>query len=276
MKSIIEFYDVKTGQVTELKRFDFRMEAPFYRDDNTLMFNEGGSIYQIDLTSGAVSKIDTGYCTRCNNDHVLSPDGNTLAVSHNTVEDGQSRIYLVDLTGKDEPRLVTPLAPSYLHGYSPDGKTLAYCANRGGDYDVYTIPVKGGVETRLTETLGLDDGPEYGADGSIFFNSVRDGNMNCYRMDANGENVTRLTDNGLNCWFPHISPDMRMIAYISYDPNEVEAGDHPANKNVALHLCDPDGSNDRVVVELFGGQGTINVNSWKPDSSGFAYVRYEL
>ena len=275
MKSIIEFYDLASGKVTELKRFDFLMEAPFFASNDKLMYNAEGKIYQIELATGEVSQVDTGFCIRCNNDHVLSPDGTKLAVSHHP-EDGQSRVFLVDLTGKEEPKLITPNAPSYLHGYSPDGKTLAYCANRNGDYDVYCISVEGGEEVQLTKSPGLDDGPEYGADGKIYFNSVRDGLMNCYRMDANGENVTRLTDNGLNCWFPHIAPDMSVIAYIAYDPAEVAADDHPANKNVTLRLCDPDGGNDREAVKLFGGQGTINVNSWKPDSSGFAFVRYEL
>lgn len=275
--SILELYDIQTGRVTELKRFDHMIEAPFFRGEKELFFNAGGRIFRLWLENGEAEEIPTGYCTRCNNDHVLSPDGKLLAVSHHTAEDGQSRIYVIDLENRQPPRLVTPIAPSYLHGWSPDGKTLSYCAERNGEYDVYVIPAEGGLETQLTFAPGLDDGPEYSADGKhIYFNSVRDGLMNCYRMDANGENVVKLTDNGRNNWFPHISPDGSVIVYVSYHADDVAPGDHPANKNVELRRILPDGTGDETLVRLFGGQGTINVNSWTPDSRHFAFVRYEL
>jgi Tol biopolymer transport system component len=165
---------------------------------------------------------------------------------------------------------------SYLHGWSPDGSTLSYCASRDGEFDVYVIPAEGGEEKRLTFTPGLDDGPEYSPDGKrIYFCSVRAGHMDCYFMDTNGENVCRLTDNGRNNWFPHISPDGKTVAYISYG-DEIAPGDHPADKWVELRLMTADGENDRLAVRLFGGQGTINVNSWMPDSRHLAFVRYEI
>lgn len=275
--SILELLDTQTGEVRELKRFDYLIEAPFFRGSKELFFNAGGHIFRLMTDSGEIDQIDTGYCNRCNNDHVLSPDGKLLAVSHNTVEDRESRIYLIDLEGTQPPRLVTPLAPSYLHGWSPDASTLCYCARRNGDYDVYTIPAEGGVEKQLTAVEGLDDGPEYSADGKyIYFNSIRGGLMDCYRMDVDGSNVVRLTDNGRNNWFPHISPDCTKIVYISYNAAEVPPSSHPGNKNVELRIMNPDGSDDRTLVKLFGGQGTINVNSWMPDSRHLAFVRYEL
>lgn len=274
--SILELMDIETGKTTELKRFDFLMEAPFFHGENELFFNTGGHIYRMWMDSKEVEEIPTGYCNHCNNDHVLSPDGKQLAVSHATEEDHQSRIYIIDLEGNQPPRLITPLAPSFLHGWSHDGKTLAYCASREGEYDVYTISVDGGVEKRLTFTPGLDDGPEYSADGKIYFNSVRNGLMDCYCMEADGENVVRLTDNGRNNWFPHISPDGSKIVYISYNADEVPPGSHPQNKNVELRAISPDGTNDRTLLKMFGGQGTLNVNSWMPDSKHFAFVRYEL
>ncbi len=275
--SILELLDTVTGETREIKRFDYLIEAPFFRGEKELFFNAGGHIFRMRLGSGEVEQIDTGYCNHCNNDHVLSPDGKLLAVSHNTEEDHESRIYLIDLENSQPPRLVTPLAPSYLHGWSPDGKTLAYCARRKGDYDVYTIPAEGGVERQLTAMEGLDDGPEYSLDGKyIYFNSVRSGLMDCYRMDVDGANVVKLTDNGRNNWFPHISPDCTMIVYISYNAAEVPPSSHPGNKNVELRIMKPDGSDDRTLVKLFGGQGTINVNSWMDDSRHLAFVRYEI
>lgn len=275
--SILEQLDTKTGEVQTIKRFDRHIEAPFFRGEGELLFNSNGRIFRFWMNSGEVEEISTGYCNHCNNDHVLSPDGRLLAVSHAAEEDHLSRIYVIDLEDSKPPRLITPLAPSYLHGWSPDGKMLAYCASRNSEYDVYVIPADGGVEMRLTYAEGLDDGPEYSPDGKyIYFNSVRSGLMDCYRMDANGENQLRLTDNRRNNWFPHISPDGSLIAYVSYSADEVEPGSHPANKNVELRLMNPDGTEDRTAVKLFGGQGTLNVNSWMPDSRHLAFVRYEL
>ncbi len=276
--SILELLDITTGETTEIARFDYLIEAPFFRGENELFYNTSGKIYRMFMDSKKVEMIDTGYCTRCNNDHVLSPDGKLLAVSHGTHEDGQSRIYIIDLENPENPpRLVTPLAPSFLHGWSADGTTLAYCASRKGEYDIYTVPAVGGIEKQITFTEGLNDGPEYSSDGKyIYFNSVRSGFMDCYRMDLNGENVERLTNNGKNNWFPHISPDCEKVVYIAYNADEVPAGSHPSNKNVELRKMNPDGSGDELVIKLFGGQGTINVNSWMPDSKRLAFVRYEV
>ena len=275
--SILELLDIRTGETTELKRFDTLIEAPFFRGENELLYNTGGRIYRLWVDSGKIAEIPTGECIHCNNDHVLSADGTMLAVSHSPETDHKSRIYILGLDPEFPPQLVTPEGPSYLHGWSPDGKTLAYCASRNGEYDVYTIPADGGEEKQLTDTPGLNDGPEYSPDGKyIYFNSVRGGLMDCYSMDADGGNVMRLTDNGRNNWFPHISPDGAVIAYISYDPAEVKPGDHPANKNVEIRRINPDGTGDETVVKFFGGQGSLNVNSWMPDSRRLAFVRYEL
>lgn len=277
VNSILCLLHVESGEVTELKRFPHRMEAPFFRSESELLYNENGRIFCLHTDTGEIREIPTGTCTRCNNDHVLSPDGSMLAVSHSPEPDRQSRIYILDLDPLSPPRLITPTGPSYLHGWSPDGRTLAYCACRNGDYDVYTIPAEGGEEKRLTDTPGLDDGPEYSPDGRyIWFNSVRAGLMDCWRMDADGKNPVRMTDNGRNNWFPHVSPDGSAVAYISYDPAEVQPGDHPANKNVEIRCMNPDGSGDRTLVKFFGGQGSLNVNSWMPDSRRLAFVRYEL
>ena len=190
-----------------------------------------------------------------------------------------SRVYIVPIGG-GEPRLVTENCPSFLHGWSPDGETLAYCAFRdmekGGD--IYTIPVSGGEERQLTFTEGLNDGPEYSPDGKhIWFNSVRSGLMQAWRMNADGSEQTQMTfDEGWNTWFPHISPDGKKVVMIAYKKGDLKPGEHLPHKWVELRLMNADGSRLKTLLTLFGGQGTINVNSWAPDSKRFAYVRYEL
>lgn len=273
--SILETVDVATGQRTVLKRFDSLIEAPnWLPEGDALLYNAGGSLWRFDLATGESRKIPTGEADRCNNDHVISPDGKQVGLSHGTAGFG-SRVYVAPLSG-GEARLVTPVGPSYLHGWSPDGKTLAYCAQREGEFDIYTMPVAGGEETRLTDAPGLDDGPEYSPDGRhIWFNSVRSGLMQVWRMEADGQNQTRMTwDEGSNCWFPHLSPDGEQVAYIAYKKGDVAPGDHPPCKDVEIRLMDKEGQNTRVLVKLFGGQGTLNVNSWSPDGTRLAFVSY--
>ena len=208
---------------------------------------------------------------------MLSADGQRIAISHGTKEDGRSRIYTLPISGGN-PQLVTPMAPSYLHGWSPDGKQLAYCAERKGNYDVYVIPADGGEEQRLTTAEGLDDGPEYAPDGKhIWFNSVRSGLMQVWRMKADGSEQTQMTfDETRNAWFPHVSPDGKQVVFITYYKGDLEPGQHLANKNVELRIMPAEGGESRLLVKLFGGQGTINVNSWAPDSRRFAFVSYRL
>ncbi|MBR2271815.1 MAG: Gfo/Idh/MocA family oxidoreductase [Fibrobacter sp.] len=280
-RSILEIFDIETGKSEVLDEFDCVIEAPNWSADGKfLTFNREGRIYKYEIASGDVTEVPSYFVDNCNNDHVLAPDGTGLYVSHHTKEDGLSRIYKIFYDGR-MPELVTPLAPSYLHGITPDGKMLAYCAERNGEYDIYTIPTAGGNETQLTTAFGLNDGPEYDCDGEyIWFNSVRTGRMQAWRMKADGSEQTQMTfDAHLNTWFPHISPDRTKVVMLAYHERDVRPGEHVPNKNVEIRLMtgsDKTGwSEPRTILKLFGGQGTINVNSWAPDSKRFAYVRYE-
>lgn len=187
------------------------------------------------------------------------------------------------MEGSDQPRLVAghPSAPSYWHGWSPDGRTIAYTAiwPETNDYDIYVKDLAGGPERRITTAPGLDDGSEYSPDGRyLYFNSARSGAMQIWRMDAadggNPEQVT--TEASYRDWFPHLSPDGRWIAFVSFGL-DVELGDHPPNRNIVLRIMPTDGSAPpRILTRLFGGQGTMNVRSWSPDGKSIAFVSYRL
>ena len=275
--SILECVDVDSGARTALAELDFLIEAPNWtQDGKALVYNSKGRILRFDLATRQSREIPTGFAVNCNNDHVLSTDGRLIAVSHRTVEDGLSRIYTLPLAGGD-PTLITPIAPSFLHGWSPDGRTLAYCGERNGDWDIYTIPAIGGKETRLTAKAGRNDGPEYSPDGrAIWFNSTRSGLMQVWRMAKDGSGQMQMTRDESNSWFPHLSPDGRRVAYIAYRKGDVEPEAHPANKDVELRLMPADGGGFKTIAKLFGGQGTINVSSWSPDSRTLAFVSYRL
>jgi TolB protein len=253
-------------------------EAPNWtRDGAAFIFNEDGRIRRLPVGGGQPQTIDTEFALRCNNDHGISPDGKTLAISDQSQGDHQSIIYLLPITG-GTPRRITQKSPSYWHGWSPDGKTLAYPGQRSGEFDIYTISTEGGEEKQLTTAIGLDDGPEYTPDGKyIYFNSVRTGRMQIWRMHPDGGAQEQVTSDDLNNWFPHISPDGRWLVFLSYG-KEVEG--HPENKDVMLRIVPltDDKVDGKIVVmaKLFGGQGTINVPSWSPNSKQLAFVSYQL
>jgi TolB protein len=273
VESVLETMTVPAGERRVVHRAREHFEAPNWSPDGrTLLFNQRGLLYTIPAAGGSPKKLDTGFATRCNNDHGFSPDGKWLAISHSPDDD--SLIYVLPAAG-GTPRLVTPDGPSYWHGWSPDGTTLAYCARRKGEFDVYVIPASGGAERRLTEAPGLDDGPEYTPDGRfIYFNSERTGLMKIWRMAADGSAQEQVTFDGEYAdWFPHPSPDGKWVVFLSYDRS---VKGHPPNQDVALRLMPLSGGEPKILARLFGGQGTINVPSWSPDSTRIAFVSYRL
>lgn len=251
-----------------------RFEAPNWMPDGrTLLFNRNGRIEKIPVQGGIPQVLDTGFATRCNNDHLISPDSRQLGISDNSQEDHNSLVYIVPIAG-GAPRRITQKSPSYLHGWSPDGKTLAFVGERNGEFDIYAIPAAGGEEMRLTTAKGLDDGPEYTPDGKyIYFNSERTGHMQIWRMRADGSAQEQVTFGQENDWFPHISPNGEWMVFLTYDQN---VRGHPENKDVVLRLMSLKDRNIIVLAKLFGGQGTINVPSWSPDGSQLAFVNYQL
>lgn len=282
--SYLEIYDIPTRTHKIIKTFPFLIEAPNWTPDGKwLVINKGGRLYKL-APDGSTDLIEipTGAITQCNNDHVITADGRWIGLSSNDPSNKRSYnsyIYVVPFEGGG-PRRITPVGPSYLHGISPDGKMAAYCAFRGpnNEQDVYAMPLDGGEEIRLTNAPGLDDGPEYSPDGrQIWFNSVRTGRMQVWTMKADGQNQTQMTfDEDMNSWFPHISPDGKTVVYIAYHAYEIDPGSHVANLNVQLRMIPASGGTPEVLTELFGGQGSLNVNSWSPDSRQFAYVSYRL
>jgi hypothetical protein len=249
-------------------------EAPNWsRDGAFLIFNSEGKIRRLALNGTEPTTINTDPQNRCNNDHGISPDGQSLAISDSSGSSQKSSIFIVPIAG-GTPRQVTQYSPSYWHGWSPDGKTLAYAGQREGEFDIYTIPVGGGQETRLTTAKGLDDGPEYSPDGDyIYFNSERTGQMQIWRMKADGSEQEQVLPDETNDWFPHISPDGKWMVFLSYDKS---VSGHPGEKDVVLNLMSMDDKKVHVLAKLFGGQGTINVPSWSPDSKKLAFVSYLL
>jgi TolB protein len=272
--SNLELLEVASGKRDIIYTVPYSIQAPNWtKDGKNLIFNDNkGLINRMDLSSKTVSTLNTGTVTNNNNDHVISFDGSMLGLSNSVKALGGSIIYTVPLNG-GIPKQITPKGPSYLHGWSPDGNFLVFCGERNGEYDVYRVPAAGGPEVRLTETKGLDDGPEYTPDGKyIYFNSVRSGSMQIWRMSPDGKNPEQVTSDEFNNWFAHISPDGKWIVFISFLKEEVQPGIHPPYKHVLIRMMPFSGGPAKVIAYVYGGQGTINTPSWSPDSKRVAFV----
>ena len=279
--SVLEVLEVATGRRQVVLHSALPLEAPNWtKDGSALIYNTSGRapetrgrLYRFDLGTRQSSLLDTGSANRNNNDHVLSFDGSMLGISDQSTTGGGSTIFTLPAQG-GTPKRITPLTPSYLHGWSPDGQRLVYTGGRNGEFDIYTAAADGsGPEVRLTDAKGIDDGPEYSPDGKyIYFNSVRGGStMQIWRMKADGADPEAVTNDELNNWFPHLSPDGQWIAFISF-PKTVDPSDHPYYKQVTLRLMPVAGGAPRVIAYVYGGQGTLNVPSWSPDGTMLAFV----
>ena len=278
--SYIEIVDILTGKIETVLKVKGHYEAPNRHPDNYLILYSYGKLKKLDLETKALSKIYTGNVTAINNDHGLSPDGKLLVLSNfDKLGSGWSEmvssLYIVPVEG-GEPKKISEDQICFWHGWSPDGSTLAYVGWDSEDLDIYTIAATGGPSKRLTSTKGLDDGPEYSPDGKyIYFNSFRTGHMQLWRMGVDGSNPEQLTFDAYSNWFPHISPDNKWIVYIFYIENQQQG--HPFGKKVKLRLMNLETQEIKDLTSVFfGGQGTINVPSWSPDSNKVAFVRYSV
>jgi Tol biopolymer transport system component len=236
-----------------------------------------GSLFTIPVEGGEPEKINTGFANNINNDHGISFDGKLLAISHGRsgLPGGGSTVYVLPLEG-GTPQMITENTPSYWHGWVPNNKEVLYVAQRNKIpiYNIYSNSIKGGKEVALTSNKTGEhvDGCEYSADGKfIYFNASFSGTMQIWRMKPDGSGREQLTFDEYNDWFPHISPDGKWIVFISFPP-DIEVNSHPSYKRVMLRLMPVAGGSPKVISYLYGGQGTINVPSWSPDSKSIAFV----
>ena len=284
--SKISIYDLERRSVRTVFVAKEIWEAPNWsRDGRFLLVNARGKLFRLplDTARSEPQPLDLDPSLRCNNDHDFSPDGKRIAFSASSPASRQSQVYVAGADGSN-PRLVAPAVPSYFHGWSPDGRFLAYVGQRSGRYNLFRVPAGGGEEQRLTSNAPYDDGPDYSPDGKwIYFNSNRSGGWDIWRMPADGAGpgdakAERVTDDEWEDWFPHPSPDGRWMLVFSFPKGTT--GHNDRMPGVQLRLFPLPGVTLRpvkpqVLTTFFGGQGTVNVNSWSPDSKRFAFVIYE-
>ncbi len=274
----METMNVFDGKRMVIYEKDGRFEAPNWMPDGKkLLFNMDGLIYKIPVTGGDIEKLNTDFANNNNNDHGISFDGKLLAISHHRqgLNGGGSTVYVLPIEG-GVPKMVTENTPSYWHGWAPNNKEVVYVAIRDGKsvYNLYSNSINGGKEIALTDIKEGEhvDGCEYSPDGKyIYYNGNHTGTMQIWRMKPDGSGREQLTFDAYNDWFPHISPDGKWIVLISF-PADIDPNSHPSYKRVMLRIMPVSGGDPKVIGYLYGGQGTINVPSWSPDSKEIAFV----
>jgi TolB protein len=262
-----------SGRSTIVYSQPAHFQAPNWsRDGKSLVFNQDGRIFQIPVTGGAPQAIPAGAATNCSGSHGFSPDGKWLAITCSMPDRPERRVYIIP-SGGGTPRLVTENT-GYFHSWSPDGKTILFTRGSRGSGNIYSISVDGGPETALTTGSGISDDPDYSPDGRyIYFNTDRWGGMQIARMRPDGSQPEQVTFDAFKNWTPHPSPDGKSIVFISYDPNVTT---HAANQDIALRILSTSDNRIRTLVNLVGGDGSMNVPNWSPDSKSLAVVSYQM
>jgi len=279
--------DVDAGTAELIFESDELFEAPNWSPDGTtLVLNSRGGLYLLNVNTCALTQLDLGGIEHVNNDHILSPDGAQIYFS------AAGALYSVPIDGGEVQKISNDFPAQWqyhywLHGVSADGRTLAYVStqataddwsNGRGLIRLATIPAAGGEDTYLTgDEIGVHyDGPEYSPDGEwIYYNSEeatgRSGEAQLFRMRPDGSDHEQLTFDDRVNWFPHIDPQNTRALYLSYASGTQT---HPADVELSIRLLDLETRQTQEVITLFGGQGTLNVNSWAPDGVRFAYAAY--
>ena len=284
--SKVAVYDLASKKTSIVYSMDGMIEAPNWSPDGKyLLLNSQGKLWRLPVgatvSAAHLDEIDLHGLEHCNNDKSVSPDGKSIAFSSSGKAKG-SQVYTVAAAG-GEPKLIVPEIPSYFHAFSPDGAWLSFVSQRNGHFNLFRVPMDGGEQSRLTSKPSYDDGPDYSPDGKwIYFNSDRSGSWDIWRMPASGAGpgdalAQQVTNDEQEDWFPHCSPDGKKLLFLTFAKGT--AG-HNGHSEVTLRMIPLPGRTikpraPQVVTKFFGGQGTINVNSWSPDSKKFSFVIYQ-
>ncbi len=272
MRSELCVCDLASGEVRGVLEIAGRMEAPNWDPrGRCFLVNRDGGLFTVPMAAPRLVALPLGLEARCNNDHGFSPDGADIWFSAHRGRG--SEVFRMGRNGGDAS-LAVKAQPSWWHAVSPDGDVIAYAAVRDGwpHVGLCAMDLVSGRERVLARGDVHADGPDFAHDGRVvFFNSEASGRAQIWTVGVDGTGAAPLFADGHVNWFPHPSPCGRWLVYLAYPPG---TEGHPADLPVALVLCRPDGTGRRRIVELTGGQGTINVPSWAPDGSAFAFMRY--
>ncbi|TXL68512.1 Tol-Pal system beta propeller repeat protein TolB [Zeimonas arvi] len=144
-----------------------------------------------------------------------SKDGSRLA--YVSFESKKPVVYVHTLASGQRKAVANFKGSNSAPAWSPDGSTLAVALTIDGLSQIYLIPAEGGGQPRrLTSSTSIDTEPVFTPDGrSLYFTSDRGGSPQIYRIPVSGGDATRVTFTGTYNVSPRVSPDGRLLAYVS-------------------------------------------------------------
>lgn len=141
---------------------------------------------------------------RHNNIHPsVSADGSV--VSYSSVRNGETAVYLNDLTGQNERLFMEVIGEPPLTTLSDDGKWIVFsvgvslqmakeAGERAQEREIFIARTDGSGLRRLTTSPGSDHGAVFSPDGkTITFASYRNGPSDIFAVDLDGSNERNLT-----------------------------------------------------------------------------------
>ncbi|HEY2881050.1 MAG TPA: biopolymer transporter Tol [Pirellulales bacterium] len=140
--------------------------------------------------------------------------------------DPAMEIFAADLAGHNLRQLTNSLGYDAEGAYTPDGKHIVFCSNRGGNPNLYVMDADGANVRQLTTASGYNGGPFTSPNGKwVVFRSDRkqEGFLQLHVIGFDGQNDTELTDNiGVN-WAPFWHPTKPCIVWTGADHSDPHA-----------------------------------------------------
>lgn len=188
-----------------------------------------------------------------------SPDGTKIAFASNRNQ-GQYEIYVMNADGSGQTRLTNLAGQDDEPAWSPDGSKIVF----GGEAGLYVMDADGGNLIQLTS--GNDNAPSWSSDGSkIAFTRTPNsfppfGNSQVYLVNADGSNLTNVTNSGSSDGDPNWSPDGTKLVYVRV----------LADDNREIFVINANGSGRTRLTNRVGPDW---MPAWSPDGTKIIYIR---
>lgn len=199
---------------------------------------------------------------------------NKALIAFTTYENLYYGLYIVGKDGKNQQLLTTAIQYCGSPAFSPDDSKIVFVKNdspSGGNYDIYSIDIDGGNETRLTNQNDNYSPSFYSMGPTIIYTSANAAFSGIYKMNGDGSGKRLLSLSGMPAGNAVASPGGNKIAFTA-----------TVNNSSQLFIMNADGSQIKqltftVSSRYFPGAGREgNCNPvWSPNSNKIAYVSFE-
>ena len=188
----------------------------------------------------------------------FSPAGDRIL--YTSYETGFPRITLMEVGSLERRTLEEqPGTMTFAPRFSPDGGTVVFSLERGGNTDIYALNLRAGGLTQLTNSPSIETAPSFSPDGSqIVFESDRSGAQQIYIMPAGGGEGRRISGGEGRYGTPVWSPRGDLIAFTKQNAGRFHIG-----------VMRTDGSEERLLTASVLDEGP----TWAPNGRVLMFTR---